>query len=162
MIVYIGLGSNLSEPEGQLTRARQAMASLPATREAACSSYYRSAPMGPANQPDYVNAVVALDTDLAPRELLLALQDIEHRQGRVRNGLRWGARTLDLDILVYGNQIIDTDELRIPHPGIGLREFVLYPLAEIAPPYLTIPNLGSLAEAVANCPLRNMTVIGHV
>jgi len=162
MIAYIGLGSNLSQPRLQLENARQAMQSLASTREIVCSSYYRSAPMGPADQPDYVNAVAALETALDPLELLHALQAIENAQGRVRTGQRWGARTLDLDILLYGDEIIDHPELKVPHPGISQREFVLYPLQEIAPENLVIPGLGSLAELVASCPTRGLNRINHV
>ena len=161
MIVYIGLGSNLSDPTAQLTQARSAISTLLLTREIACSSYYRSAPMGPADQPDYVNAVLAIETGLPPLELLRELQAIEQSHGRVRTGLRWGPRTLDLDILLFGDQVISSDDLKIPHPGMGEREFVLYPLAEIAPPGLKIPNLGNLQELVAACPLRGLTRITH-
>jgi 2-amino-4-hydroxy-6-hydroxymethyldihydropteridine diphosphokinase len=124
----------------------------------ACSSLYRSAPMGPANQPDYVNAVMAVETALAPLALLDALQALETAFGRVRHGERWGPRTLDLDILLYGSEILATDRLTVPHPGLAEREFVLYPLQEIAPD-LNIPGLGPLADLVRRCPRRGLSVI---
>lgn len=124
----------------------------------ACSSLYRSAPLGPANQPDYVNAVMAVETALAPLALLDALQALETAFGRVRHGERWGPRTLDLDILLYGSEILATDRLTVPHPGLAEREFVLYPLQEIAPD-LNIPGLGPLADLVRRCPRRGLSVI---
>ncbi|WP_371822599.1 2-amino-4-hydroxy-6-hydroxymethyldihydropteridine diphosphokinase [Methylococcus sp. EFPC2] len=160
VIAYLGLGSNLDDPLRQLRNARAAVAALPQTREFACSRYYRSAPMGPADQPDYVNAVLAVQTTLEPEALLCALQAIEAAQGRVRKaGERWGARTLDLDILLYGDRVICTDRLTVPHVGIAQREFVLYPLAEIAPADLDIPGYGRLADLLDGCPLRGLAVI---
>lgn len=117
--------------------------------------------MGPAGQPDYVNAVMAIDTVLEPHQLLTDLQAIETAQGRVRLGERWGPRTLDLDILLYGDQIMSTDRLTVPHAGLAQREFVLYPLEEIAPG-LIIPSLGPLRDLVEACPRRNLEVVGHV
>lgn len=139
-VVYIGLGSNLDDPLAQLCRARLALAGLPSSHLRASSPIYRSAPMGPDDQPDYLNAVVALETALDPQQLLHALQAIEQDQGRVRRR-HWGERTLDLDILLYGAERIDDPALTVPHPGIGVREFVLYPLADLAPD-LDIPGQG--------------------
>ncbi len=146
---YIGLGSNLDNPPQQLRRAIQELALFPESRLKACSSLYRSPPMGPAEQPDYINAVVELETGLAAESLLDALQDIERQHRRVRAG-HWGPRTLDLDILLYGVGRIGTPRLQIPHPGIGQRSFVLYPLAEIAPG-LSIPGLASLESLLQQC-----------
>jgi len=117
--------------------------------------------MGPADQPDYVNAVMAICTTLDAHTLLHALQAIEREQGRVRTGLRWGPRTLDLDLLIYGGERITNDELTVPHAGIAEREFVLYPLAEIAPPGLNVPGHGPLASLVASCPRRGLEVLEH-
>ena len=117
--------------------------------------------MGPPGQPDYVNAVMALETALPPHDLLKALQQIEQSHGRVRTGLRWGPRTLDLDILLYGGEQIRDAVLTVPHAGLALREFVLYPLAEIAPPGLDIPGLGRLDALLAACPLRGLEKIEH-
>ncbi len=148
---YIGLGSNLEQPVEQIKAARLAIAALDGVQELAFSSLYRSPPMGPQDQPDYVNAVMVIATTLTPEKLLACLQAIENSQGRVRKGLRWGARTLDLDILLYGERQIRLPHLIVPHVGIAERAFVLYPLFEIAPE-LTVPGLGRLAELVDNCP----------
>lgn len=152
---FIGLGSNLATPSQQITEARTAIASTAGIHELAFSSLYQSAPMGPQDQPDYVNAVMAIVTNLSPLALLKTLQDIEHEHGRVRTGERWGARTLDLDLLLYGDQQIQLPDLTVPHVGIADREFVLYPLYEIASD-LTVPGKGSLSDLVANCPLRGL------
>jgi 2-amino-4-hydroxy-6-hydroxymethyldihydropteridine diphosphokinase len=111
--------------------------------------------MGPQDQPDYVNAVMAVETCLTPVDLLHCLQHIEKKHGRVRLGERWGARTLDLDVLIYGESILDLPELTVPHIGIAERSFVLYPLYEIAP-QLLIPGKGIVADLIANCPLAGL------
>src|SRR5690606_11523928 len=142
--VYIGLGSNLAEPRQQLAAALAAIAELPHSRLAATSSFYASEPLGPPDQPRYVNAVAALDTALAPLQLLDALQRIEQEQGRVRKAERWGPRTLDLDILLFGERLIDEPRLSVPHYHMHARAFVLYPLAEIAPSTLRLADGRSL------------------
>ncbi len=147
---YIGLGSNLGDPQSQLARAVEALRKLPQSRLTALSRLYRSRPMGPADQPDYVNAVAMLDTRLGPHELLDALQAIENEQGRVRGPQRWGPRTLDLDLLLYGAEVISTERLQVPHPGIAERNFVLYPLADIAPE-LVFPDGRSLQQLLGEC-----------
>ena len=147
---YIGLGSNLAEPEHQLKQALAALAGLPQSRLIATAPLYRSAPMGPQDQPDYLNTVAALDTGLEPLQLLDALQAIEQRQGRVRDGERWGARTLDLDLLLYGDRVIDTPRLQVPHPGLGQRNFVLYPLYDLAP-QLRLPDGRSVEQLRRAC-----------
>ncbi|HHJ12991.1 MAG TPA: 2-amino-4-hydroxy-6-hydroxymethyldihydropteridine diphosphokinase [Gammaproteobacteria bacterium] len=129
---WIGLGSNLDSPLDQVRAALTELAALPDTRLAACSRLYRSAPMGPPGQPDYINAVAGVDTGLPPQALLDALQAIERAHGRVR-GEHWGPRTLDLDILLYGDLKLDSPRLHLPHPGLLARNFVLVPLAELAP-----------------------------
>ena len=161
IIAYIGLGSNLGDTLGVLAEARKGIAAVPGIRETGFSSFYLSKPMGSADQPDFVNAVMAVETTLAPSDLLNALLTIELSHGRVRNGLRWGPRTLDLDLLIYGELQISDSKLTVPHAGICNREFVLYPLAEIAPPGLLIPGMGILSELVAACPRRGMEVIAH-
>lgn len=153
---YLGLGSNLASPMAQIKSARAAIAASPEIDELAFSSLYRSSPMGPKDQPDYVNAVMAIATRLDVLELLHQLQAIEIIQGRERTGQRWGARTLDLDILMYGDQRIDLPELTVPHPGIVERPFVLYPWFEIAPD-LAIPGKGPLKELIAHCPKDGLT-----
>lgn len=131
--VYIALGSNLADPLHQVQSALNALAELPQTQLIATSSLYRTPPLGPQDQPDYLNAVVALDTDLPAERLLDHTQKIELEHGRVRKDERWGPRTLDLDILLFGNDVINTERLTVPHYDMKNRSFMLYPLAEIAP-----------------------------
>lgn len=156
MPAYVGLGSNLDDPAGQLAKALDALAALPDTRLVAVSPRYRNPPLGPPDQPDYLNAVAGLLTRLSPRALLAALQGIEDAQGRRRDGQRWGPRTLDLDLLAYGTVRLESDALTLPHPGIGSRPFVLVPLAEVAPG-LHLPDgrgVAALAAAVDATGLR--------
>jgi 2-amino-4-hydroxy-6-hydroxymethyldihydropteridine diphosphokinase len=142
---YIGIGANLGDPVAQVLRACARLAQdVPDTRLIARSRLYRNPPMGPQDQPDYVNAVARVDTHLAPRTLLTELQRIEAACGRWRDGTRWGPRLLDLDLLLFGDETVDEPGLRVPHPGIAERDFVLFPLLEIAPP-LVIPGHGSVA-----------------
>lgn len=152
--VFVGVGANLADPRHQVDSALRELAALAATRMTAASALYRSAPLTgpgvPTGQPAYINAVARLETALTPEQLLDALQRIETQHGRVRGGEHWGPRTLDLDILLYGDQRIDTPRLRIPHPGLAQRNFVLHPLAEIAPD-LDIPGLGPLRGLLACC-----------
>lgn len=155
--VYIALGSNLSQPLQQVNAALEALEHLPRTRLMVCSSFYRTKPLGPQNQPDFLNAVVALNTLLPPDQLLDHTQAIERNQGRVRKGERWGPRTLDLDIMLYGDRVIHTDRLRVPHCGLKEREFMLYPLAEIAPS-LTFPDGESLASCLKRVPKNGMAL----
>ncbi len=147
---YIGIGGNLDDPVFQVRRALQALSALPACRRVTQSPLYRTAPVGgPPDQPDYINAVAALDTTLAPEELLAALQGIETAWGRVRTE-RWGPRTLDLDLLLYDRLISNDPRLTLPHPRLHERAFVLYPLHDIAP-NLDIPGHGPLPELLARC-----------
>lgn len=157
---YIGIGSNLNDPRAQVNKALAALLCLPDSRLTACSALYLTAPWGPQDQPDYVNAAACIDTRLCPRELLGSLQDIEHGQGRVRGGTRWGARALDLDILLYGEAVIDLPGLRIPHPELDKRAFALVPLADIAPGDLSIPGRGTLARLLAACPKEGILGLG--
>ncbi|HHH44476.1 MAG TPA: 2-amino-4-hydroxy-6-hydroxymethyldihydropteridine diphosphokinase [Gammaproteobacteria bacterium] len=148
--VFIGLGSNLDQPVSRVLRAIHALEGLPESSLRAQSSLYRSAPMGPQDQPDYVNAVVQLTTRLSPEDLLDQLQQVEDAHGRTRER-HWGPRTLDLDILLYGEQVITSERLQVPHPGLAQRNFVLYPLAEIAGD-LPVPGLGRLQSLLEQCP----------
>lgn len=157
-MAYIGLGSNLGDPVARVKAAREALRRYPGIRELSCSRLYRSAPMGPANQPDYVNAVMAIQTTLEPVPLLRALLAVEAEHGRERSGERWGPRTLDLDLLLYGRESIRSKELQVPHPGIAEREFVLQPLLEIAPG-LEIPDLGTVADLLGSCPRLSSPLI---
>ncbi|WP_153446035.1 2-amino-4-hydroxy-6-hydroxymethyldihydropteridine diphosphokinase [Vibrio algicola] len=143
--VYIAIGSNLADPVAQAKLAIEALKQHPDLELVACSSLYSSTPMGPQNQPDYINAVAQVRTRLSPLDLLDCTQAIEQQQGRVRKEERWGPRSLDLDILLYANQTIDTPRLTVPHYGIKIREFVLYPLFEIAPD-LHLPDGTELAK----------------
>ena len=128
---FVALGSNLGDRAAHLDRARVALSLLPATRLAAVSSVQETAPLGAMAQPPYLNQMVALDTSLAPESLLAALHAIERAQGRVR-GARWGARTIDLDLVRYGSRRVHTASLRLPHPGIASRDFWQRELAELA------------------------------
>ena len=148
---YVALGANLDDPVATIRAAFGALANLPESKITACSSLYRTAPIGCAPQPDYINAVVALKTGLAPEALLTALLDLETRFGRIRTE-RNGPRTLDLDLLTYADQAINLPQLTLPHPRLHLRAFVLYPLAEIAPE-LALQGRGTITAwlpAVAN------------
>lgn len=147
---YIGLGSNLDGPMSQVMQALEELDQLPQSRCVARSSLYLSKPMGPPDQPEYVNAAAALDTSLGAEQLLQCLQALEQRHGRVRGGQRWGARALDLDLLAYGQARIDTEVLTVPHPGIVARDFVLYPLYEIAPA-LELPEYGRIEQYLRRC-----------
>ena len=159
---YIGLGSNLNNPQQQIVQACSEIADLEDVRLVRMSSLYRSSPMGPMGQPDYVNAVAEIATNLTPESLLNELQRIENEHGRTRNGIRWGARTLDLDVLIYGEEVINTKTLTIPHPGLYERAFVLYPLKEIAPDDLRIPGHGKLAGLVSRCERGDLELISTV
>lgn len=157
-LVYIGIGSNLDNPLAQVKCAIKQLATLRQSEVIRCSSLYASKPMGPEDQPDYVNAVVLIKTPLLPLDLLGALQQLETESGRNRAGQRWGPRTLDLDILLFGGKIISSDRLLVPHPGIHERAFVLYPLAEINPE-LMVPGKGLVATLIELCPLDGLEKI---
>jgi 2-amino-4-hydroxy-6-hydroxymethyldihydropteridine diphosphokinase len=149
---YIGIGSNLDNPAAQVSQALSELERLPGSSLAECSALYRTAPVGLRDQPDYVNAAVRIETRLGADDLLAALQAIERRHGRLRGGIRWGPRTLDLDILLYGEEIIDRPGLRVPHPEMTSRAFVLVPLADIAPLDLRIPRAGTLGSCLDAVP----------
>jgi len=148
---YVGIGSNLDDPATQVRRARAALDGLSGTSVLSCSGLYRSAPMGPEGQPDYINAVACVGTVLGPHDLLHALKRTEREMGRAPAGVRWGPRLIDLDLLLYGERLIDSADLNVPHPGLSQRAFVLLPLAEIAP-QLHIPGVGALQALLDACP----------
>lgn len=154
-ICYIALGSNLNDPLAQANQAIAALKQLPNTVVTDISPFYRSKPLGPQDQNDYLNAVIKLTTSLTPIALLDELQAIEKSQGRVRKDNRWGARTLDLDILLYDDLIIGNDRLTIPHYHMKNREFVLYPLYDISPE-LILPDNDKLFDLIQKCPLNNL------
>ena len=142
---YIGVGSNLENPQAQVLAAFAALAAIADTRVVLTSPLYVSRPFAPPTQPDYVNAAAGLLTRLGPGELLAQLRAIESRFGRPERHERWGPRVIDLDILVFGRERRQDPQLTLPHPGIVERNFVLYPLADIAPE-LDVPGLGRVSE----------------
>ncbi|EUB73826.1 2-amino-4-hydroxy-6-hydroxymethyldihydropteridine pyrophosphokinase [Pseudomonas sp. GM41(2012)] len=148
--IYIGMGSNLADPAEQLRSAVEALTQLPQTELIGVSGFYQSDSLLP-GQPRYTNAVAALDSTLPPLELLDALQAIENGQGRERLE-RWGPRTLDLDIVLFGDRLIDEPRLKVPHYHMQERAFVLYPLAELAPADLRLADGRSLSDLLAACP----------
>lgn len=148
-LAYVGLGANLGDPRNQLRAALAAMANIPATQLAGQSSLYRSAPVGNADQPDFINAVARVRTELPPRVLLDALLAIELSLGRTRSYAN-APRTLDLDLLLYDRLVIGEPGLHVPHPRMHTRAFVLAPLAEIAPE-TEIPGHGPIAPLLAAC-----------
>lgn len=151
--VHIGLGSNLGDSRSQLEQALQAMDRLPQTRLLKASSLYSSAPLGPVDQPRYTNAVALLETGLEPLQLLDHLQDIELQHGRQRQkDQRWGPRTLDLDILLFGQLQIAHERLQVPHYHMHQRPFVLYPLAEVSCAGLQLPDGRMLVDLLLQCP----------
>lgn len=156
--VYVGLGSNLDDPQQQVRTALDELDTLPQTRLLLASRLYRSDPVGPPGQPDYINAVALIGTALAPEALLDQLQALEHAHQRVRME-RWGPRTLDLDILLYGDQQIATPRLSVPHPFLTERSFVLYPLQELTPE-LRLPDGSALQFWCDRCPMGTLESIG--
>ena len=145
---YIGIGSNLEDPTAQVRRAADALARLSDTRLVALSPLYRNPAVGPGDQPDYVNAVAIVETALEPHALLDALQALENAQGRERGSIRWQARTIDLDLLLYGDRVIDDARLSVPHPRLRERAFVLKPLHDVAPE-LEVPGHGPIERLLA-------------
>lgn len=145
---YIGIGSNLNDPVNQVRQAFRALSNLPDTKLLAQSPLYSNPPLGPQDQPNYVNAVAELNTALSPQALLVKLLEVELQAGRDRaKAIHWGPRVLDLDLLIYSDRIIFEPNLKVPHPGIAHRSFVLLPLFDIAP-QLDIPGVGALAQLV--------------
>ena len=157
---YVGLGSNLGQPAAQLREAIDRLAGLPDTRLIATSRLWASPPLGPPGQPDYVNAVAGLLTRREPRDLLGELQAIEQAMGRSRPPVRWGPRLIDLDLLAFGNETLDEPGLTVPHPGLHQRDFVLYPLAEIAP-QLWIPGKGRVSTLAGEVEDRGSRALGE-
>jgi 2-amino-4-hydroxy-6-hydroxymethyldihydropteridine diphosphokinase len=157
---YIGIGSNLDDPARQAQRALDGLAELAACRIVAVSALYSNPPMGPQDQPDYVHAVAGLLTQLSAQELLGSLQELERSLGRERKaGDRWGPRVIDLDLLVFGTEQIVEENLTLPHPGISERNFVLFPLCDIAPT-LKVPGQGKvelLAQQLGDTGLQRLT-----
>ena len=149
-LCYIAIGSNLASPLEQVKAALDAIGKIPQSRVVTVSSFYRTPPLGPQDQPDYLNAAVALETPLEAEALLDHTQRIELQQGRVRKAERWGPRTLDLDIMLFGDQVIQTPRLTVPHYDMRNRGFMLWPLFEIAPA-LVFPDGMTLSAALKEC-----------
>lgn len=147
MIAYIALGSNLNNPVKQVQNALQRISNIQKTQMIAVSRLHETAPLGPQDQPNYINQVIAVETELTAHELLRALLSIETEMGRVRD-VRWGPRTIDCDILLFGDEVIATDALTVPHPEMTKRSFVLCPLVEIAPD-LVLPT-GEVVQSLLN------------
>lgn len=145
---YVAIGSNLDEPLRQVEAATRALAALDRCRLVARSRLYRTRPLGPQNQPDFINAAAGLLTVLSPHELLRALKQIEATLGREQPVVRWGPRRIDLDLLLHGDARIAESDLVIPHAGLPQRNFVLYPLRDIAPD-LIVPGHGRIADLAA-------------
>lgn len=150
VLAYIGLGCNLGDRKATLASAVKALQDHHHCSDVISSSIYETDPMGPQDQPDYLNSVVSTHTELDAHELLKLLQSVEQEHGRVRDGTRWGARTLDLDLLMFGDSVINTPTLTVPHPGLAERSFVLLPLSELAP-NLVVPQHGSISELLSQC-----------
>lgn len=160
VLCYIGLGSNLGKPAANLHSAIAQLSVVDGVTLCGVSRFYASKPMGPQDQPDYVNAVACVTTTLEPHALLQALFVVERAHGRVRDaGLRWGPRTLDLDLLLYGDDIIRTPDLQVPHPGIGERSFVVLPLAELAP-HRVLPDGRKLQDCLAALSCDDLQPLG--
>jgi 2-amino-4-hydroxy-6-hydroxymethyldihydropteridine diphosphokinase len=158
VVAYIGIGSNLDNPIARVYKAFQDLEAIPQTECISHSPLYQSKPVGPP-QPDYINAVTALATRLSPEALLIALHAIEDTHGR-RRKVRWGPRTLDLDILLFGNLIQDETFLTLPHPQLTKRPFVLFPLRDVAP-NLMVPGLGELQTLLQQCSHHGLEKIGE-
>ena len=152
---YVALGSNLDDPPSRVRAALGRLRGLPDTRLIASSSLWASRPLGPPDQPDYVNAVAGLLTGLPAEVLLHELKSVESAMGRVQPAARWGPRVIDLDLLAYGSETISAPGLTVPHPGVQERDFVLYPLAEMAPE-LWIPGLGRVRTLAARVENRGL------
>jgi 2-amino-4-hydroxy-6-hydroxymethyldihydropteridine diphosphokinase len=155
-LAYIALGSNQASPLEQVSSALDALAAIPQSRMVATSSFYRTPPLGPQDQPDYLNAAVVLDTDLSAEALLDHTQRIELEHGRVRKEERWGPRTLDLDLMLFGDEVMHTDRLTVPHYDMKNRAFMLVPLLEIAPE-CRFPDGQSVAEILVRLSLEGIT-----
>ena len=150
MKVFVAMGSNLGDREAHILQAADDITQLPDCTSLVASAIYQSAPMGPQDQPDYLNSACSFECELTPQQLLVELKTIERQHGRTQSTLRWTARPLDLDILLFGDQQIESPELTIPHPGIASRSFVLWPLAELQPD-LHLPGLGPVQELMKSC-----------
>jgi 2-amino-4-hydroxy-6-hydroxymethyldihydropteridine diphosphokinase len=156
---YVALGSNLDDPVAQIEHAFAALANLNECRLVARSRLYRTQPLGPQDQPEFVNAAAGLLTSLSPRALLIELKKLEASLGRQQPVVRWGPRRIDLDLLVYGDAQISESDLAIPHRGLPERNFVLYPLRDIAPELL-VPGHGRVSQLAARVGAAGIALLG--
>ena len=158
MPAYVALGSNLDDPPRQIAAAFDRLAAAEGCRLIARSRLYRTAPLGPQDQPDFVNAAVALLTQLSAAELLVEMKSLERELGRDTPIVRWGPRRIDFDLLVFGAEQIQTETLTVPHPGVPARNFVLYPLLDIAPELL-VPGHGRVRELAARVAANGLAAL---
>lgn len=157
MLAWLGLGANLQQPLAQLNESIQRISHTPGVAVLQVSSFYKTPPWGDEDQPDFINAVVRIETSLAPIELLHHMQSIETDMGRVRKGRRWGPRLIDIDVLLYADQSIDSKELSLPHPRMHQRAFVLLPLCELEPE-IEIPGRGRAGSLLAGLSSDGITL----
>lgn len=160
-LAYVGLGSNLDDPREHLRTALEDLNRPPHARLLRASRLVKSPPLAGSEGPDYVNAVAELETTLGPDALLSWFHAIEYRHGRRRQGMRWAARPLDLDLLLYGDLVREAPPPILPHPALTARPFVLYPLLEIAPA-LVVPGRGPLSTLVSSCPARDLVILDEL
>jgi 2-amino-4-hydroxy-6-hydroxymethyldihydropteridine diphosphokinase len=159
MEAWIGLGSNLGQPEARLGEAISRLKETEGIQLKRCSGFYRTAPWGNVEQDDFINAVAVLDTTLQPLDLLTALLNIENQMGRTRSADRWGPRCIDLDLLTYEDLQLKSPELELPHPRMQLRAFVLQPVLELDPDF-SIPGIGPAAACLASLEPQQLEYIG--
>lgn len=157
---FIGIGANLGRSARNVLAALDALETIDRTRLVRASRLYRTAPWGRADQPEFINAVAEVESGLSAATLMAELLTLEHRLGRQRDGIRWGPRAIDLDMLLYGDEIIDTPGLQVPHPRMHERAFVLWPLAELAPG-LEIPGRGPIEPLMAGLDDRQVQVLDN-
>jgi 2-amino-4-hydroxy-6-hydroxymethyldihydropteridine diphosphokinase len=155
---YVAIGANLDDPEKRVREAFTSLAGLPDTRLIARSKLYRSRPLGPTDQPDFVNAAAGMLTRLSAHELLAQLKSLEQSLGRTTPIVRWGPRRIDFDLSVFGSQQIQSETLTVPHPGVPVRNFVLYPLLDIAPD-LAVPGLGRIRDLAARISAEGLSAL---
>jgi len=161
MRVFIGLGSNLDDPENHIRVAIEELKQSNKVEFKNASPLYSSKPLGPQEQPDFINAVVELETELTAEQMLDECLNIENKHDRIRLE-HWGPRTLDLDILLYGDNVIKTERLIVPHNGLAQRNFVLYPLNDIVGDDFNIPNSGPLAQLLVGCPMDGLVQLKDI
>jgi 2-amino-4-hydroxy-6-hydroxymethyldihydropteridine diphosphokinase len=155
---YVAIGANLGDARASVETAFDRISELPRSRVIARSRLFRSRPLGPQDQPDFVNAAAGLLTQLTPLELLTELKRLEQAMGRGQPSVRWGPRVIDFDLSVFGSERIQTDSLTVPHPGVPVRNFVLYPLLDIAPE-LQVPGHGRIRELAARVSAEGLTAL---